>query len=681
MASSLLLSATALVRADDGMWLLNAPPAAQLKQTYGFEPTTAWLEHVQRSAVRFNNGGSGSFASADGLIITNHHVGFDAIFKLSTKEQNLLKDGYYAKTRADERKCVDLELNVLQSIEDVTAKVNAGVRADMSPAEVLAARNAAKAAIEKESFDATGLRSDIVTLYQGAQYHLYRYKVYTDVRLVFAPEEQAAFFGGDPDNFEYPRYNLDISIFRAYENGQPAKIDHFLKWNPSGTKDGDLVFLAGHPGSTQRLITMAELEYARDVQLPGSLRWMKSREVLLNSYAKRGAENARQVQDEIRGIENSRKVFDGRIVGLLDPELVAAKQAEEDALRKFAQDKPELGAGDAWDKIAAAQQVIAANAARYNYVETYALNSSLYKIARDLVRAATDRTKPNGDRLPEYRDSAKNTFELALFSAKPIHPEVEQVKIQHFLTLMAMELGANDPAVKLALGGKSPAVRAAELVNGTKVLDIETRKALYAKTPEEIATSPDAMVQLALALDPAARAVRKTIDQQGEAKQQAHARIAKVRYAKDGDRVSPDATFTLRLSYGAVKGITAGGDRIAPYTTLGGMFERAADRGNVPPYDLPESWNAAKAKLDLNVPFNFIATCYSIGGNSGSPTINRAGEFIGIIFDGNIDTLVWNYAFSDTRARSVSVDVRGIIEAMRKVYGADALVNELLGQK
>lgn len=681
IASSLLLAATALVRADDGMWLLNAPPTAQLKQAYGFEPSAAWLEHVQRSAVRFNNGGSGSFASADGLIITNHHVGFDAIFKLSTKEHNLLKEGFYAKTRADERKCVDLELNVLQSIEDVTAKVNASVRADMSPAEVLAARNAAKAAIEKESFDATGLRSDIVTLYQGAQFHLYRYKVYTDVRLVFAPEEQAAFFGGDPDNFEYPRYNLDISIFRAYENGAPAKIEHFLKWNPAGTKDGDLVFLAGHPGSTQRLITMAELEYARDVQLPGSLRWMKSREVLLNSYAKRGAENARQVQDEIRGIENSRKVFDGRIVGLLDPELVAAKQAEEDALRKFAQDKPELGAGEAWEKIAAAQQVIAANAARYNYVETYALNSSLYKIARDLVRVASDRTKPNGERLPEYRDSAKNTFELALFSAKPIHPEVEQVKIQHFLTLMAMELGANDPAVKTALGGKSPAVRAAELVNGTKMLQIEARKALYGKSPEEIAKSDDAMVQLALALDPAARAVRKIIDQQGEAKQQAHARIAKVRYAKDGDRVSPDATFTLRLSYGAVKGITAGGDTIAPYTTLGGMFERAADRGNVPPYDLPESWGAAKAKMDLNVPFNFIATCYSIGGNSGSPTINRAGEFIGIIFDGNIDTLVWNYAFSDTRARSVSVDVRGIIEAMRKVYGADALVNELLGKK
>ncbi|MBA4137189.1 MAG: serine protease [Opitutus sp.] len=675
------VGAALIVRADDGMWLLNNPPLAQLKERYGFEPSAAWLEHVQRSAVRFNNGGSGSFASADGLIITNHHVGFDAIFKLSTKEHDLLKEGFHAKTRTEERKCVDLELNVLQSIEDVTAKVNAGVRADMSPAEVLAARNTAKAAIEKESFDATGLRSDVVVLYQGAQYHLYRYKVYTDVRLVFAPEEQAAFFGGDPDNFEYPRFNLDIALFRAYENGQPAKVEHFLKWNPAGTQEGDLVFLAGHPGTTQRLITMAELEYARDIQVPGALRWMKSREVLLNSFAKRGQENARQVQDEIRGIENSRKVYDGRIGGLLDPELVAAKQAEEDALRKFAQDKPELGASDAWDKIAEAQRVIASTAVRNSFLETYFFNSDLYKVARDLVRSSIEGAKPNGERLPEYRDSAKTTFELALFSAKPIHPEVEKLKIEHYLTLMAMELGANDPAVQTALGGKSPAARAAELVQGTQVLAVAHRKALYGQPAAALAKTNDSMVQLALAMEPFARATRKTIDQQNEAKQQAHARIAKVRYAKDGDKVSPDATFTLRLSYGAVKGIDGAGNQVPAYTKLGGMAERAAERGNVSPYNLPESWAAAKGRLNADVPFNFISTCYSIGGNSGSPVMNRNGEFIGIIFDGSIETLVWNYAFTEARARSISVDVRGIIEAMRSVYGADALVDELLGKK
>lgn len=677
----MLALSTLRLWADDGMWLLNKPPLTELKSRYGFEPTAAWLEHVQKSSVRFNNGGSGSFASADGLIVTNHHVGSDAIYKLSTKERDLLKEGFYARSRSEELPCVDLELNVLMSIEDVTAKVNAAVTPAMAAAEALAARNAAKAALEKASLDETGLRSDIVTLYQGAQYHLYRYKRYTDVRLVFAPEEQAAFFGGDPDNFEFPRYNLDVAIFRAYENGQPAKVAHYLKWNPAGTQEGDLVFLTGHPGSTQRLITLAELEYARDVQVPAALRYLKSREVLLASYGKSSPENARRAQDEVRTIENSRKVWDGRIAGLLDPALIAAKQAEEAALKQFAQDRPELGAADAWDKISRAQETIARLAVRNNFLEAYQFNSDYFSIARRLVRAAAERAKPNGERLAEYRDSGKTSFELGLFSAKPIYADFEQLKLQHFLTLLAVELGANDPVVQLALGGKAPAVRAAELINGTKVGDVAVRKELYAQDSAALAASADPMIQFALAVDEVARAARKTIEQQVEVKEQAHAKIAAARYAKDGDSVSPDATFTLRLSYGAVKGIEAGGQKIPAYTVIGGTFDRAADRAFTPPFDLPASWVKAKERLKLATPYNFISTNYSIGGNSGSPTINRDGEFIGIIFDGNIHTLVWNYAYSETQARSVSVDVRGIIECMRTVYGADALVSELLGGK
>ncbi len=675
----MLALSTLRLWADDGMWLLNKPPLTELKSRYGFEPTAAWLEHVQKSSVRFNNGGSGSFASADGLIVTNHHVGSDAIYKLSTKERDLLKEGFYARSRSEELPCVDLELNVLMSIEDVTAKVNAAVTPAMAAAEALAARNAAKAALEKASLDETGLRSDIVTLYQGAQYHLYRYKRYTDVRLVFAPEEQAAFFGGDPDNFEFPRYNLDVAIFRAYENGQPAKVAHYLKWNPAGTQEGDLVFLTGHPGSTQRLITLAELEYARDVQVPAALRYLKSREVLLASYGKSSPENARRAQDEVRTIENSRKVWDGRIAGLLDPALIAAKQAEEAGLKQFAQDRPELGAADAWDKISRAQETIARLAVRNNFLEAYQFNSDYFSIARRLVRAAAERAKPNGERLAEYRDSGKTSFELGLFSAKPIYADFEQLKLQHFLTLLAVELGANDPVVQLALGGKSPAVRAAELINGTRVGDVAVRKELYAQDSAALAASADPMIQFALAVDEVARAARKTIEQQVEVKEQAHAKIAAARYAKDGDSVSPDATFTLRLSYGAVKGIEAGGQKIPAYTVIGGTFDRAADRAFTPPFDLPASWVKAKERLKLATPYNFISTNYSIGGNSGSPTINRDGEFIGIIFDGNIHTLVWNYAYSETQARSVSVDVRGIIECMRTVYGADALVSELLG--
>ena len=673
--------AAAALHADDGMWLLNNPPLKNLKEKHGFEATPQWLEHVQKSSVRFNNGGSGSFASADGLIVTNHHVASDAIHKLSTKERDLMKNGYLARTRAEELQCVDLELNVLISSEDVTARVNAGVLPGMSPAEALGARDAAKAAIEKESLAATGLRSDIVTLYQGAQYHLYRYKRYTDVRLVWAPEEQAAFFGGDPDNFGYPRYNLDVTLFRAYENGAPAKMQHHFSWNRAGVREGDLVFLTGHPGATQRLITMDELEYARDTQAVNALRWLKSREVLLNSYAKAAPENARRAQDELRTIENSRKVWDGRIAGLLDPALLAAKQAEEAELKRFAADRPDLAAADAWNKIADAQAEIARVARRANYLENYDGNSDLFSVARKLARAAKERTKADGDRLTEYRDARRPQFELGLFSAKPIYEDFETLKLEHYFTLMAMELGANDPAVKIALDGKSPAVRAAELVASTKLKDVAHRRALYAQDAATVAASGDAMIQFALAIDEQARATRRIIEQQAEVKEQAHARIAKVRYAKDGDKTSPDATFTLRLSYGTVKGITAVGAEAPYFTKLGGMFERAAERDHTKPFDLPPSWLGAKDRLKLDTPFNFISTNYSIGGNSGSPVVNRAGEFVGIIFDGNIHTLVWNYAYTDTLARSVSVDVRGILEAMRTVYGADALVNEIVGKK
>jgi hypothetical protein len=685
------LSATLIIpslQADDGMWLLNNPPLGELKQRYGFEPSAAWLEQVQKAAVRFNNGGSGSFASADGLIVTNHHVAHDVIYKLSTKEKDYLKDGFYARTRAEELKCVDLELNVLMSIEDVTARLNAAVQPGMSAAEAQAARATVKAAIEKESLEKTGLRSDVVTLYQGAQYHLYRYKVYTDVRLVWAPEEQAAFFGGDPDNFEFPRYCLDVTLVRAYENGEPAKIDHYLKWNEHGAKEGDLVFIAGHPGSTQRLITLSELEYARDVQLPYSLRSLKSREVLLNSYAKTGPEAARRASDGLRSIENSRKVFDGRIEGLLDPQLFAAKQAEEAALKQFAQDKSELEAANAWDKIAAAQQTIARDATRAALLAGYNLStgfspqhpSKLLSLARRLARAPGELAKPDGERLTEYRDAGKASFELSLFSKEPIYPDLEQLELTHFLTFMAMELGANDPTVKAALGGKAPAIRAAELISGTRVGEVEFRKQLYAMSADEMAKLADPLIALVREMDTDALRVRRLIEQQSEIKAQAHAQIAKVRWAKDGDKQAPDATFTLRLASGVVKGVDVPGTKIDPFTQLGGIFTRAEEKSNTSPYDIPANWVEKKDRLKLDTPFNFISTNYCIGGNSGSPTFNRNGEFVGIVFDGNTDTLVWNYAYTETKARAVNVDVRAILETMRTLYDAGALVDELLGK-
>ncbi|MFT3781133.1 MAG: S46 family peptidase [Nibricoccus sp.] len=678
------LCAVNMTCADEGMWLLNAPPLQTLKERYGFEPTPTWLEHVQKSAVRFNSGGSGSFVSADGLIITNHHVGQDDLQKLSDEKHNYVRDGFHAKTRAEEMRCVDLELNVLMSIEDVTARVNAAVKPGASAAEAFAARRAVKAEIEKESLEKTGLRSDVITLYQGAQYHLYCFKKYTDVRLVFAPEQQAAFFGGDPDNFEFPRYDLDFCLFRAYENGQPAKIEHYLKWSASGASENELVFVAGHPGSTSRLFTYAELAYTRDRRIPGALSWLKANEVLLLSYSARTAENARRAHDLLFAYQNARKLFDGELAGLLDPKVFERKKAQEERLKKIAADNPDLqDARSAWDDIATAQKLIAAAALRFNLFERYADRSStLFTIARGLYRSANEKALPNGERLREYRESNNASFELALFSDEPIYDDLEQLRLSSFLTMLSTELGAEDPLVVSVLAGKSPRERATELVQKTKVKNVAVRKRLYAgdKAALQAAAMEDPMIALAKTVDDVARTARKIIEEQNEVKEQAQAKIAKVRYAVDGTAVYPDATFTLRLAFGTIKGYEENGTHIAPFTTMGGVYTRSSEHENKPPFDLPARWAEQKAKVQASTPMNFVSTCDIIGGNSGSPTLNRAGEFVGIIFDGNIQSLVADFAYSDAQSRAVSVDARAIIEALRNVYQANELADELLGK-
>ena len=666
--------------ADEGMWLYNAPPRQLLKERQGFEPTDAWLDHVQHASVRFNSGGSGSFVSEDGLLISNHHVGADDLQKLSDAQHNYVRDGLYARTRAEEKRCLDLELNVLESIEDVTARVKGAVQPGLSAEDAFAARRAVMAAIEKESLDKTGLRSDVVTLYQGGLYHLYRFKRYTDVRLVFAPEQQIAFYGGDPDNFEYPRFDLDICLFRAYENGQPARIKHYLAWSTNGVAENELVFVSGHPGRTARQLTVAELDYQRDQSFPYALARLNRLEVLLTAWSGRSAENARRARDLLFGVQNSRKARDGMWAGLLDPDLQRSKAAAEQKLRAAVAANPaQPDAPAAWTRIAQAQQIIASNSLPYMLLEGQnGFSSTLFGIARQLLRAPEEKAKPNGDRLREFRDSNRESLELALFSPEPLYDDFEQLKLADGLGWLVEHMGYAHPLVQQVLAGRTPRDRAAELVAGTKMKDVALRKRLYAGTPADVAAVRDPMIELARLVDPEARRVRKIVEVQEEVKQQAYGQIAAARFALEGTSGYPDATSTLRLAFGLVQGYEEDGRRIPYQTTIAGLYARAKEHNGAAPFDLPPRWLERQRKVNPATPFNFVSTADIIGGNSGSPVVNRRGEFVGIIFDGNIQSLVLDFMYTEKQARAVSVNSQAILEALRKVYRADALADELM---
>ncbi len=668
------------VHADEGMWLYNQPPRQILRERHQFDATDEWLDHLQKSSVRFNSGGSGSFVSEDGLLISNHHVGADALQKLSTREQNYLHDGFCARTPAQEIKCLDLELNVLQTIEDVTARINSAVPKAAEAATAFAARRQIIAEIEQESLDRTGLRSDVVTLWQGGAYHLYRFKRYTDVRLVFAPEQQIAFFGGDPDNFEFPRHDLDICFFRAYENDRPVKVKDFLRFSPTGARDGELIFVSGHPGRTGRLLTVAELENLRDQALPFRLGNLKRLEVLLGNWSARSEENRRRAQDEFLGVQNSRKALDGMLAGLLDPDFLAVKVKAEAEFKSKLAGRPDLAdALTAYDKITGATRALAAQAVRSGLLSGgQAFNCDSFGIARTLLRAGDERPKPNGERLREFSESGRPSLELDLFSEKPIHPDLEILTLADSLTFLAGQLGADDPLVQKILAGKSPRARAAGLINGTKVREVAFRKKLYAGGAGAVSAANDPMIALARLVDAEARAMRKVAEDQGETKQQAHAALSRARNALLGTTGYPDATFTLRLAFGVVKGYEEDGKSVPSMTTLAGLYERAQDMKLQPPFDLPVSWTKRKARLDLKTPYNFVSTADIIGGNSGSPVVNRAGEFVGIIFDGNLQSLPWDYAFTEKQGRATSVHSAAILEALNQVYVTKELARELV---
>jgi hypothetical protein len=668
--------------ADEGMWPFNNVPRAQIKTRYGFDVTDAWLKKVQLASVRFNNGGSGSFVSADGLVLTNHHIASDTLQKISTPEKDYNKEGFYAPTREREARAPDLELNQLVSIEDVTERVAAAVKTGASAAEANAARRAAIANIEKESTEKTGLRSDVITLYQGGQYNLYRYKKYTDVRLVFAPEFAIAFFGGDPDNFTFPRYDLDMALFRVYENDKPIRVENYFKWSKSGAKEGELVFVPGNPGSTARLNTVAHLEYLRDYGLPFVIKLLNREHDALAKYRALGEEQSRRAQEDFFGVENSLKALRGELEGLQDKSLIAKKAKAEEALRRTigADIKKQKEYGDAWENIAKGRQGLQSYYRQFSLLENgAAFNSELFGLARTVVRLVGESARPNAERLSEYTDARRASLELKLYSPAPIYDDFEKIKLADSLAFMRDELGPDNATVKKVLGAKSPEARAAELIDGTRLKDVAYRKQLVAGGTKAIAESTDPMIVLARSIDGETRTLRKRYETEVQANERAsYAKIARALFDIEGTKLYPDATFTLRLSYGAVKGYDENGKHVPAFTVFSGLYKLASQHGNKFPYELPERWIARKAAVNLNTPFNFVSTNDIIGGNSGSPVINRNAELVGLIFDGNIQSLVGNFVFDETQNRAVSVDSRAMMETLRKIYGANEAADELM---
>jgi hypothetical protein len=682
LISALALCAALAATAEEGMWTFDNPPLKQLKDKYNFTPDKAWLDHVRLSSVRLNDGGSGSFVSPRGLLLTNHHVARGQLQKNSTAEHNYIENGFYAATPEQEMKSPDLEVNVLMSMENVTARVqaaltNASGKNAKTPEQEFAARRTAIAAIERESQEKTGLRSDVVTLYQGGEYWLYRYKKYTDVRLVFAPEQQAAFFGGDPDNFTFPRHDLDMALFRVYENGNPIESTDYLKWNPKGAADQELVFVSGHPGTTQRLDTMAQLTFERDINLPARLRIYRRRIAVLREYSAKGPEQEREAGSRIFNFENALKASDGDYTGLKDPAVTGVKQKEEDEFRAKVMANAQWKAawGNAWDAIAGAEKKAAS---RIREQDFHGLDSDLANLATSIVQYVAEVKKPDGERLPGFHDAELDSLKFRMFSPAPIYPQMEMARMAGALQLDIEEAGKDDPFVKTVLNGKSPAQAAAALVNGTKLADPAVRKKLVDGGEAAVQASTDPMIVLARNLDPMRRELIKWLQDNVESvEQRAGEQLGKARFAAYGKTTYPDATFTLRLSYGQVKGYPMNGTKAPSKTTFYGLYDRAYSFDLKPPFNLPARYAEGKGKLDLATPLDFATTNDVVGGNSGSPVINRQAEIVGLIFDGNIESLVGDYVYNGETNRSIAVHTAGMTEALKKLYQTDALLDEL----
>jgi len=663
--------------ADEGMWTYNNFPSAKVKAKYGFEPSQQWLDNVRLSSARLAGGCSASFVSPNGLVMTNHHCARGCIEQLSTAEKDYIANGFSAKAEAEELKCPAMEINQLSEIVDVTDSLNKATQG-LTGKQYSDTLKAEMSKIEKECATSDQVRCDVVTLYQGGKYNLYKYRRFQDVRLVFAPEHAIAFFGGDPDNFEFPRYDLDVSFVRVYQDGKPAQIANYFKWSKGGAKEGELTFVSGHPGRTSRGLTVAELEYQRDVAMPKMLLTLAEVRGMINEFQKRGHEQQRISNNMKFGVENGLKAIKGRQEALVDKKFFASKVAAEQELRQKVDANPELKKkyGAAWDEIAKAQEQLKGIRKELGYIEQgQGFGSQLYNIAKALVRAADELPKENGQRLREFTDAGLPAFKAQVLSPAPIYPELEIARLEFTLTKLREELGPDHPFVKKVLGKESPLGLATRVVNGSQLRDVKARQQLLEGGKKAITASQDPMIKLAALVDPDGRALRKNFEENIESVIKKNSElVAKAKFEVYGTNVYPDATFSLRLSYGSVQGYMEDGKKVAPITQMAGAYERHTGEE---PFALPKSWLDSKSKLKLTTPMNFVTTNDIIGGNSGSPMINKDGEIIGLVFDGNIQSLGGDFGFDESVNRAVAVHSDAIIEALAKIYGANRVLEEL----